>query len=99
MSFEQVARVFFDNGVEVFVCRCEGVEGVGAEGRVQVRLGVGEDVKKDFWGKSIEVRHVGDLGELLWCCDENMWSVSTFRRYPCQALLTSVCWRVSPSTY
>jgi hypothetical protein len=65
MPFEQVARVFFDNGIEVFVCRCEGVEGVGAEGGVQVWLGVGEDIKKYFWGKSLELRHVGDLAELL----------------------------------
>jgi hypothetical protein len=58
MAFEEVARVLFDDGVELFVCFGERIERVGREGEVTNGLGVGEDVEEDFWWQSIETGHV-----------------------------------------
>jgi len=73
VAFEEVARVFFDDGVEVFVCCGERVERAGGEGGVEVWLCVGEYGEENLWWESVEVRHaeVGmrdDLGS-SWCCD------------------------------
>ena len=80
MAFEEVARVFFDDGVEVLVCCREGVERVGGERGIKVGLGVGEDGEEDFWWESVEVRHAGmgmrnDFGG-FWCCDNAMRSLA-----------------------
>jgi hypothetical protein len=48
MAFEQVARVFLDDGVELFVCFRERVEWVGWEVWAAGGLGVGEDVEEDL---------------------------------------------------
>jgi len=59
VAFEEVARVFFDDGVEVFVCCGEGVERVGGERGVEVGFCVGEDGEEDLWWERVEVRHAG----------------------------------------
>jgi len=70
VAFEEVARVFFDDGVEMLVCCGEGVERVGGEGGVEVWLRVGEDGEKDFGWETGEVWHLG------WCCCAMTWGVS-----------------------
>lgn len=58
MALEEVARILLDNGVELLICGCEGVEGVGLEGWVEDRLRVGEDCEEEFWREGVETRHV-----------------------------------------
>jgi len=57
VAFEEVARVFFDDGVEMLVCCGEGVERVGGERGVEVGFCVGEDGEEDFGWESVEARH------------------------------------------
>lgn len=70
MAFEKVARVFFDYGVEMFVCCGERVERVGGEGGIEGWLGVGEYAEENLRRETGEIRHLG------WCCCATIWGVS-----------------------
>jgi hypothetical protein len=57
MAFEEVARVFFYYGVELFVRFGERIEWVGVESKVVDGLSIGEDVEQNLWGKCIKTSH------------------------------------------
>ena len=58
MAFEEVARVFFDHGIELFASSGERIERVRCEVEIAYGLGVREDVEENLWWEGVETAHI-----------------------------------------
>ena len=58
MALEEVARVFFDHGIELFIGSGERIERIRREVEIADGLGVREDIEENLWWEGIETVHV-----------------------------------------
>lgn len=58
MAFEEVARVFFDHGIELFIGSGERIERIRREVEIADGLGVREDIEENLWWEGVETAHI-----------------------------------------